>query len=79
MIRIRAEQLDTARRAAGLHDNTTDLARAMGLTPSAVGRTLAGKRAVSSDFIEGMRRAFPNLNFDHLFDVTADADDGIPA
>lgn len=76
MITIRAEQLDTARRAAGLHGSTTDLARAMGMSSAAVGRTLAGKRAVSAEFITGMRRAFPHLSVEHLFEFT---DEAVPA
>jgi transcriptional regulator with XRE-family HTH domain len=78
VITIRREELDIARRAAGLHKTTADLARAMGMTSSAVGRTLANNRAVSAEFIAGMTRAFPNLGFHHLFEVTDD-EEAIPA
>lgn len=72
MITIRTDELELARLAAGLHASITDLARAMGVERSVVSKTLAGKLAVSADFIAGARRAFPHIPFERLFSVDAE-------
>lgn len=77
-IKIRTDHLEIARIAAGLNTNGA-LARAMGLDITSVGRTLTGKRAVSSDFIAGLRRAFPGLTFEHLLVIEDDAVEQVPA
>lgn len=68
MIRLRTEHLDIARAVAGLNETTADLAKAMGMAPSAVGRVLTGKRPVAGDFVNGMKRAFPQLTVEQLFE-----------
>lgn len=69
-IHIRAAEFDRAREAAGL-TSTADLARAMRMHPTSVGRTLKGEHDVSSDFVAGALAALPDLTFDHLFAVAA--------
>ncbi|MFC5993518.1 transcriptional regulator [Pseudonocardia hispaniensis] len=70
-IRIRAERLDLARRAAGLVTDTA-LADAMGIHKASVSRTLAGKSQLGGNFIGGLLRAFPGLTFEDLFTLGAD-------
>lgn len=76
-IRIRTEQLDMARRAAGLV-NDAALAHAMGVHSATVGRTLSGKAQLGGAFIAGLLRAFPALSFEDLF-VVDQAGTAIPA
>ena len=66
MIRIRADQLDFARRIAGLTSDN-QLAQKMGVHRSTVGRTLSGAAQPSREFIAGLRAAFPGATFDDLF------------
>lgn len=45
----------------------SELARRMGCDPSYVGRVRSGDRPIRGAFIEGARRAFPELPLDYLF------------
>ena len=67
-IKIRAEQLDLVRRLTGLTSDV-QLAQKMGVHRSTVARTLSGATAPSSEFIAGLRAAFPLTTFDDLFVV----------
>jgi predicted DNA-binding protein (UPF0251 family) len=71
MITIRTDVLEAVRLVAG-YDTVAALARAMGLDRTTVSRTLAGKLPISTDFLAGMRLAFPALTTDHLFDFHAE-------
>ena len=75
-IRIRGESFDRAREAAGLA-STADLARAMRMHPTSVGRTLKGEHEVGTDFVAGALAALPDYTFDHLFVVARPA--SVPA
>lgn len=46
------------------------LARAMGVSPSLVGRVRAGQRGINDTFISGAQRAFPDMTLDELFSVS---------
>jgi hypothetical protein len=72
-IRIRAAQLDVARRVGGLTSNRA-LAAAMGVHPSTVGRILNGELGIGSDVVAGFLRAFPALTFEQIFEVVDVAD-----
>ncbi|GEL17651.1 helix-turn-helix domain-containing protein [Pseudonocardia asaccharolytica] len=75
-IRIRTDQLDVARRAAGLVSDAA-LAQAMGMHGATVGRTLSGKAQLGGAFIAGLLKAFPGLSFEDLFAV--EQPEAIPA
>ena len=45
------------------------LAKAMGVSPAMLSRVRAGKRGISSAFIAGARRAFPDVSLDDMFTV----------
>lgn len=67
-IRIRGDQLDVARRAAGLESNRS-LAGAMGVNPSTLGRALNGETQVGGEVIAGLLAAFSGLRFEDLFSL----------
>lgn len=71
--RIRADRLAFARRAAGL-DTDAALARAMGMHPSNIARTLSGDSALTHRFVVALLGAFPRLGFDDLLIDEAAAD-----
>lgn len=51
------------------------LAAAMGLNRSIVSRVFNGSAAPSADFIAKLRRVFPELGFDDLFEVVDDVEE----
>lgn len=67
-IRIRTEQLDLARRSAGL-TTAHALAVRMGVHPSTVTRTLSGEAAPGTGFIAALLGVFPDLRFEDLFEA----------
>jgi hypothetical protein len=77
VIRIRADQLDFARR---LFDYTSDaaLAAAMGVHRSTVSRARTTGIA-GADFVTGLRKAFPKATFDDLFVIEDARAEPIPA
>jgi hypothetical protein len=48
-----------------------DLAQAMGLSEACVSRVRSGLRGISTTFIQGARRAFPDKTLDELFPESA--------
>lgn len=64
-IQIRRDQLAEACNRSGFR-TVPELASAMGLTETAVSRTLSAKRQVGPDFIAGLKGAFPNRHIDDL-------------
>lgn len=69
--RVRSDQLSAACVDAEI-GTISALAKAMGMPPSSVNRTLAGKRAVSAQFMAGLLRAFPGRKFADFFDFPAE-------
>lgn len=51
----------------GRYRNLSELAQAMGMSPSYVYRVKQGKRRISEKFIIGAIKAFPEYGFDDLF------------
>jgi len=49
------------------YKNLTELARAMGMSLSQVGRVREGKRNINQKFILGAIKAFPGYKLDELF------------
>lgn len=71
-LKLRTRQLDKYMRISGI-GSRAELARRMGMATSSVTRVLAGQYRPGEAFISGLMRAFPDLDFEDLFEVV-DAD-----
>lgn len=67
-LRLRTRQLDKYMRLAGI-GSKAELARRMGMATSSVTRVLAGSYRPGETFISRLMAAFPDLEFEDLFEV----------
>lgn len=67
-LRLRTRQLDKYMRLSGI-ESRAELARRMGMATSSVTRVLAGQSRPGQAFLSGLMRAFPDLDFEDLFEV----------
>jgi hypothetical protein len=78
-IRLRTRQFDKFCKLKGWLTQA-QRATGIGVTEPTIGRVMTGKRAPGEQFIAGCLAAFPDLDFDDLFEVIAhDATDQVPA
>jgi excisionase family DNA binding protein len=59
----------------GKYKNLSELAHAIGITPSQIYRVRQGKRNINEKFIIGAMKAFPGHELDELFYVAPDGSD----
>ncbi|MBP2522230.1 helix-turn-helix transcriptional regulator [Rhodococcus sp. PvP104] len=71
LVRLRRTQLDKYMRLAG-GLNQSQLAEKMGVSGSTVYRVFEGRMEPGSRFIAGLLNAFPDLDFDDLFECVAE-------
>ena len=67
-LRLRTRQLDKYMRLSGI-TTRAELARRMGMATSSVTRVLAGQSRPGETFVSRLISAFPDLEFDDLFEV----------
>ncbi|MCL4368006.1 MAG: helix-turn-helix transcriptional regulator [Actinobacteria bacterium] len=67
-LRLRTRQLDKYMRLSGINTKA-ELARRMGMATSSVTRVLAGQYRPGETFISRLMSAFPDLEFEDLFEV----------
>lgn len=74
-LRVKADELQRRRRAAGIADTHIALASYIGVNHGTVSRIFAGKSAPGERFITALIKAFPGATIDDLFEIVDDSPD----